>query len=205
MIYEIRTYGVAPGSIAEVEKRFGEAYEIRKKYSELAAFWHTDIGPLNEIIHVWPYQDMAERTRIRAEAAKAPGWPPKISEFIRTMHSEILVPFPFSPLPAPGKLGPIYEMRIYTVKGGAMPQIMKAWEPKLPARLKLSPLAIVGSIDVGEANRFIHIWAYASLDQRAEIRARAANSGVWPPPGGPEFLLTQANKIMVPAAFSPLQ
>jgi len=37
----------APGSLAEVEKRFGDAYEHRKKYSPLAAFWHTDIGPLN--------------------------------------------------------------------------------------------------------------------------------------------------------------
>jgi len=205
MIYEIRTYGITAGSLAEVEKRFGEAYEGRKKYSELAAFWHTEIGPLNEIIHVWPYRDLAERTRIRAEAAKGQNWPPKISEFIRTMHTEILVPFPFSPLPAPGKLGPIYEMRIYTVKSGMIPEIMKAWEPKLPARLKLSPLAIVGNVDLGEANRFIHIWAYTSLDQRAEIRARATQLGVWPPPGLAQFLLTQANKIMVPAAFSPLQ
>jgi hypothetical protein len=55
MIYEIRTYRVKVGSLPEVEKRFGEAYENRKKISPLAAFWHTEIGPLNEIIHVWPY------------------------------------------------------------------------------------------------------------------------------------------------------
>ena len=50
MIYEIRTYQVKVGSLAEVEKRFGEAYEYRKKYSPLAAFLHTEIGPLNEIV-----------------------------------------------------------------------------------------------------------------------------------------------------------
>ena len=33
--------------------------------------------------------------------------------------------------------------------------------------------------------------------------ARAA--GAWPPPGGGDMLLTQANKIMLPASFSPLQ
>ena len=60
MIYEIRTYRIAPGSLAEVEKRYGEAYEYRKKYSELTAFWHTEIGPLNEIVHVWGYKDLAE-------------------------------------------------------------------------------------------------------------------------------------------------
>ena len=90
MIYEIRTYQIAPGSLAEVEKRFGEGYEARKKYSPLAAFWHTEIGPLNEVIHVWPYKDLGERARIRAEAAKDPNWPPKTSEFITAMRSEIV-------------------------------------------------------------------------------------------------------------------
>ena len=58
MIYEFRTYTLKPGSLAEVEKRFGEAYEHRKKFSPLTAFWHTEIGPLNEIIHVWGYKDV---------------------------------------------------------------------------------------------------------------------------------------------------
>ena len=45
MIYEIRTYQIAPGSRAEVEKRFGDAYQYRKKYSELTAFLHTEVDP----------------------------------------------------------------------------------------------------------------------------------------------------------------
>src|SRR2546426_7471274 len=117
VIYEIRTYGIAPGSLAEVEKRYGEAYEYRKKYSPLTAFLHTEIGPLNEIIHIWSYQDLAERARIRAEAAKDPNWPPKIQEFIRTMSSEIINPFDFVPTPQPGRMGPIFEIRYYTLKG----------------------------------------------------------------------------------------
>ena len=205
MIYEIRTYRLTPGSVAEVESRFGEAYEHRKKYSPIAAFWHTEIGLLNEIIHVWPYQDLAERARVRAESAKDPNWPPKISEFVLSMQSEILVPFPFSPKLTPGKIGPFYEMRYYTIKTGTLPDIMKAWEAKLPERVKLSPLAVAGHIDLGEVNRYIHIWAYNSMDQREAVRAKARQTGVWPPGGGAGRLLTQANKIMMPAAFSPMQ
>ena len=103
MIYEFRTYKLKPGSLAEVEKRYGEAYEYRKKYSPLAAFWHTEVGPLNEIIHVWGYENLQERAKIRAEASKDPNWPPKISEFIRKMRSEIINPFDF--VPAPPGLG----------------------------------------------------------------------------------------------------
>jgi len=205
MIYEIRTYQVKAGSLPEVEKRFGEAYEHRKKYSPLAAFWHSEIGPLNEIVHVWPYADLAERTRIRAEAGKDPNWPPKTADFILQMHSEILVPFPFVPALAPGKLGPFYELRCYTLKAGTLPDVMKRWESKIGERTKLSPLVLAGGVDLGEANRFIHIWAYTSLDQRMAVRSKARETGVWPPPGGGETLLSQANKILVPAAFSPLQ
>jgi hypothetical protein len=205
MIYEIRTYSLAPGSVAEVEKRFGEAYESRKKFSELAAFWHSEIGPLNEIIHVWPYENLEERARIRAEAAKHPDWPPKANEFIRAQHSEILVPFPFSPLLKPGKYGPFYEIRIYTVKTGTMPEIMKLWEPMLPGRMKLSPLSVAGYVELGEVNRMIHIWPYTSLDQRQAVRAKARDMGVWPPAGIAQRHLTQMNKIVMPALFSPMQ
>ena len=116
MIYEIRTYQLKPGSVGEVEKRFGEAYEYRKKYSELAAFWHSEIGPLNEIIHVWGYESLAERDKVRAEAAKDANWPPKIQEFIMHMSAEILQPFDFVQPIKPGKMGPIFEMRSYGLK-----------------------------------------------------------------------------------------
>ncbi|MEK7701707.1 MAG: NIPSNAP family protein [candidate division NC10 bacterium] len=205
MIYEIRTYRITPGSLAEVEKRFGEGYEHRKKYSELTAFWHTEIGPLNEIVHVWGYRDLAERGRIRGEAAKDPNWPPKIREFIRAMRSEIVTPFSFVPEVRPGRVGPIFELRYYTLKPGTLPDVASGWEAKLPERMKLSPVVLAGGVEFGQANGFVHIWAYSSLDQRAQVRDEARKKGVWPPPGGPDRLLTQENKILLPAAFSPLQ
>ena len=36
MIYEFRTYDLVPGSTPEVMERFGNAYEKRKEFSELA-------------------------------------------------------------------------------------------------------------------------------------------------------------------------
>jgi hypothetical protein len=205
MIYEIRTYRIAPGSLAEVEKRFAEAYEYRKKYSELTAFLHTEIGPLNEITHIWAYRDLEERARIRAEAAKDPNWPPKLREFVRSMRSEIVQPFPFVPEPRPGKMGPIFELRYYTLKPGTLPDVAKGWEAALPERMKLSPVLLAGGVEFGQANGFVHIWAYSSLDQRAQVRAEALKKGIWPPPGGADRLLTQDNKILVPASFSPIQ
>ena len=205
MIYEIRTYQIAPGSLAEVEKRFGEGYEYRKKYSPLTAFWHTEVGPLNEIIHVWGYESLQERAKIRAEASKDPNWPPKISEFIRKMRSEIINPFDFVPTPQPGRMGPVFEIRYYTLKGGTLPATAEGWKAKLPDRIKLSPVVLAGGVEFGKANGFVHIWAYQSMDQRMQVRDEARKKGVWPPGGGGDRLISQQNKIVLPSAFSPLQ
>jgi hypothetical protein len=205
VIYEIRTYRIAPGSLAEVEKRFGEAYEYRKKYSELTAFLHTEIGPLNEIVHIWGYKDLADRARVRTDSAKDANWPPKIQEFIREMRSEIITPFAFIPEPRPGKMGPVYELRYYTLKPGTLPSLAQGWESKIADRMKLSPVVFAGGVEFGKANGFVHIWAYSSMDERMKVREEARQKGVWPPPGGGDRLLSQENKILLPAAFSPLQ
>src|SRR5262245_62528646 len=99
MIYEVRTYDCKPQSVPEVEKRFAEAYETRKKFSQLAAYWHTEIGPLNQVIHVWPYKDLEERRKIREAAVKESGgkWPPSTSEFMVGTSSYSSATFEFSP------------------------------------------------------------------------------------------------------------
>src|SRR5487761_2181878 len=82
MIIEMRTYTLQPGTLAEVEKRFGESLPVREKHSKLAAFWHSEVGPLNQIIHVWAYDSFEQRLAVRAAAMKEAGWPPPIREFV---------------------------------------------------------------------------------------------------------------------------
>ena len=92
MTIEMRTYRLKPGSIPEATKRFGEAVEAsgRSKISPLGAFFHTEVGPLNRIIHCWPYESLAAREKLRAEAMKLSGWPPPIGEFIESMEAKII-------------------------------------------------------------------------------------------------------------------
>ncbi|MBT6276756.1 MAG: NIPSNAP family protein [Chromatiales bacterium] len=73
----MRTYDLAPGSLPEAVKRFGEGFEHRKAFSPLAAFWFTEIGPLNQIVHIWAHESLDQRAAVR-DQAKADGvWPPK--------------------------------------------------------------------------------------------------------------------------------
>jgi len=205
MLYEVRTYRLKPRSQNEVIKRFGEAYEDRKKYSEISAFFYSDIGPLNEIIHIWPYKDLADRTETRAKAAASANWPPHISEFLDEQLSEIFTPFPFTPEFKPGNFGPIFEWRSYTIKPHTVGGIQERWGDQLEARERLSPVLMGMTTEIGPLNKFVHIWPYESLNHRAEIRAEAAAKGIWPPKGGGDELIQQENKILYAAPFSPIQ
>ena len=212
MIYEVRTYDIKGGSQAEVERRFGEAYEKRKKFSELAAFFHTEIGPLNQIIHIWPYADMEERAKVRAAAIADKTWPPDIKDFIVAMRSEIFIPCPFSPELKPGRYGPVFEMRTYTYPAGKLGLLMDNWERALPERTKMSPCLATWYSELGGLNRFMHLWPYATMNDRMDTRNRAVAAGNWPPSAlakkeGRDAVayLAQENKIVMPSSFSPVQ
>ena len=204
MIIEMRSYRLKPGSVPEVEKRFGEALRDRVKVSPLGAFFHTEVGPLNRIIHCWPYENLGERSRLRGEAMKLPGWPPKIQEFLEEMESKIIIPAPFSPKLEERRLGNLYEIRTYTMLPGAAPTVIEKWAERIEGRTKLSPLAFCGHTELGGLNQWIHVWAYKDAAERFAIRDQARAAGAWPPATRGQFV-KQENMFVVPAEFSPLR
>ena len=205
MIYEFRTYDLKPGSTPEVMERFGNAYKKRRKLSKLAAFFYTEIGPLNQIIHIWPYKDTKEREKIRTEAVNSGVWPPKIKDYILHQHVEIMIPWSFSPKMKPGDYGPFYEMRSYICKPGTINNTQERWSTKYKERISLSPMVGVFNVDIGTALKIVHLWPYKDLKHRSKIRNQAAVKGIWPPAGGGPDFISQENKILLPAPFSPMQ
>lgn len=204
MIYEFRTYTIKPRSMPEFLKTFGEALPGREAYSKLTAFWFTEIGPLNQVIHVWGYQDVNERSRIRGEAAAAGKWPPKTGHLIVDMKSEIMIPASCSPEINPAEIGPYFEMRSYIIKPGSAPKMAERWGEFLPGRVAMSPLVGAFTSEIGDLNQWVHIWAYNSLDQRMAVRDKAKADGIWPPPGDSP-VIHQESKIMMAAPFSPIK
>ena len=94
MIYEIRTYNLKPGNVPKYEALFAEAYPTRQKYSPLFGYFHTEIGPLNQLVHIWAYDNLQQRADIRAAATKDPSgkWPPQGTDMLLTQENDILTP-----------------------------------------------------------------------------------------------------------------
>jgi len=206
MIFEIRTYLLKPGTAPQAEQAFGERIEARAKLSRIAGFWRTEVGTLNQIIHIWPYKDLNERDQIRAEAVKSGVWPPKIADFVIDMESKILHPAPFSPAFEPGEHGGLYEFRTYTYGPGAIPKVIEAWSPRIKERSAVSPLIFAGFTDIGALTQWVHVWAYKNMGDRETRRAQAMKPGQWPPPRHESVTLhKQTSTFAIPASWSPLR
>tara|TARA_B100000214_G_scaffold130350_1_gene92670 strand:+ start:381 stop:995 length:615 start_codon:yes stop_codon:yes gene_type:complete len=204
MIYEFRTYQIKSGSLPIVLEKFEEKIDGRNNISKIGAFWFTEIGPLNQIIHVWPYDNIEHRNNARQEAVEKKLWPPDTSEYMVSMNSEIWKPAPFSPSFTDREIGPFFEMRMYTFEPEQIDKILGPWEEKLEARNNLAPLVGAFISEIGDVNKFMHIWGYKSLQHRTEAREKFSSIG-WPPKSNAKPPLKMENKIVMAANFSPIK
>lgn len=103
MIYEQRVYrlknGTVPHYLHQVQQ---EGISIQRKHlGSLVGYFTTEVGPLNEITHIWAFTDMEDRAHRRAALMADPAWIaflPKIAVLIEEGANKILVPTAFSPL-----------------------------------------------------------------------------------------------------------
>lgn len=193
MLYEIRTYRTKPGAVAEIERAAAGQTPPEGAAGPLA-FWHTEIGPLNEIVRI---------AETDGRARQGPLWPAIDGDLVVGEEAEIWWPAPFMrPLEA-GEYGGVFEMRTYTYRPGTLPNVLEVWARAVPARERLSPLVACWYTEVG-AHRFRHVWAYRGLDERARIRKEALAIPGWPPLTR-EWRVAEENEILHPASFSPVR
>jgi hypothetical protein len=103
MVYEMRTYTVKIGKLHEYIKHFEEnGLPIISKYSKLVGYWYTEIGELNQIVHIWEYQGLDQRAEKRAALYSDREWLEKFLPIALTMlekqESRILYAANFSPI-----------------------------------------------------------------------------------------------------------
>ncbi|MCH9673290.1 MAG: NIPSNAP family protein [Gammaproteobacteria bacterium] len=211
MIHELRTYTLRPGSVPTVIENSGAvARRIRANdYGKLEGYWSTEIGALNQVVHLWSYDDLNERQRLRKALGENPEW---VNEYLplilpHLLKQEIRLLQPLRPLGGVSTTGNIYEYRNYRCRVGTV----KAWSEKfikaLPAREKYSPNLGTWVTEAGQPNEVSHLWVYPDLNARAQARADAAKDPQWQAflGDGPSMLEQMQSTVMLPAPFSPLQ
>ncbi len=103
MIYELRTYQLAFGGLAEYLEVAQSLIlpGVAEHGLKPVGFWYTEAGQLNEVVHLWAYADLNERQRKwglwardprRAEVAK------RLKGVILAQSNKFLSPTEFSPM-----------------------------------------------------------------------------------------------------------
>jgi len=108
VIYELRTYIIVPGRMADIERRFSEVTLrlFRKHGMEVVGFWRTvEAGePADELVYVLAHHDEAAREASFAGFRSDPEWVQAKAEserngaIVARVTSKMLAPTAYSPL-----------------------------------------------------------------------------------------------------------
>jgi hypothetical protein len=212
MIYELRTYTVKPGALGDMIKAASTvSRDVRgDNYGKLEGYWSTEIGPLNQVMHMWSYNSYEERTKLRAELAKNPRWTGEYTPLIfpLLLRQDVRLLNAIKPPVAPATSGNVYEFRNYRARtGGAVRQWIEHFTGVLPEREKYSKIVGLWQTEASQPNEVCHIWAYPSLNARAEARGAALKDPAWQAflAKGMPLLDEMNSTIMLPAPHSPLK
>ncbi|MFQ5827524.1 MAG: NIPSNAP family protein [Candidatus Methylomirabilia bacterium] len=211
MIHELRTYTIEPSKFRDFLALSADTgIKLRARHSKLVGYWATEIGELNQAVHLWEYDNFEHRTRVRNALAQDQAWNteflPRVRPMIQRQESMILLAADFWPLTPPEGTG-IYELRNYRLHPGKVAEWLQLFKEGLPVRRKHSSPVGVWSSELGGLNRVVHLWHYESLDQRTQVRQASAADPAWKETVdklGP-LMQVMESKILIPTEFSPLK
>ena len=103
MIIDHRTYTIAHGRTGEYLDLFEKiAMPIQKRHlGKPIGYFETSIGYLNQVVHLWSYESLADMELKRKARDADPDWAAykkRSAGMLITQENKILVPVSFSPL-----------------------------------------------------------------------------------------------------------
>lgn len=102
MIVEERIYTIQAEKMKEFLTLYeSEGFPVQTRVLRMLGYFQTEIGVLNQVVHLWAYDSMEDRSRRRAQLQMAPGWKDyaaKAKPFYVKQECKIMTPLPWSPL-----------------------------------------------------------------------------------------------------------
>jgi hypothetical protein len=104
MILEVRTYTAQVGKTREwLDYYEKNGLPVQKRVlGRLVGFFTTELGTLNQIVHMWAYESLADREQRRAALGKETEWHAYLRNqpagVLVAQETKILLPTAFSPL-----------------------------------------------------------------------------------------------------------
>jgi len=73
-VFELRIYKCKPKYFADFLNITNQKFHLRTQVSKLVGYWVTEIGGINEVVHIWEYDNLKHRQQVRLFLGKNEEW-----------------------------------------------------------------------------------------------------------------------------------
>jgi hypothetical protein len=103
MIVDVRTYTLVPRKLAKYVELFEKhALPVMQRHGlELMGYYVSQIGPLNQVVHLWRYDSLADLDSKRTARDADPAWGAYLSlteGMVLVQDNKVMRPTSFSPI-----------------------------------------------------------------------------------------------------------
>jgi hypothetical protein len=180
-VVDLRIYTIRRRSMPEflrISETLAMPVQLRHIGPPLA-YYVTDIGPQNQVIHLWPYESVADMDARRAARNQDPEWQLYLAAsdgLILEQETRVVRRVAFAGLTELSESvarKPLVDFRVYTIRRRGMPEFLRISETlAMPVQLRhIGPPLAYYVTEIGPQNQVIHLWSYDSL---ADMEARRA-------------------------------
>jgi len=204
-VYELRTYSLVPQKVGEFMKLSNEKFHLRTQHSVLLGYWTTELGGLNQVVHLWEYGSLSERAGVRAKLGGDPEWQAeyfqKILPWLQHQDNITL-----------SRMANVSEVDMTKPSGGGyelwqldMTSLPGQWSPlvlQAVNALENSQRQVCGvyKSELGDMNSVVLIWRHNNIDQVQQLKLDLFNSkeggDLW------SHVKSSKSKFLAPTQFS---
>lgn len=199
-VFELRTYDIHPADYPKFIKVTNELIHIRTNFSPVLGYWMTEIGGINQVVHIWEYESLAERARVRQKLASDVDFNSRYLDVVRPMWAKQTnsLMLSVSRIQRPTQPG-VYELRTFHTDPELDELTFASFSPENITKSKKGNFVGAWKTVVGERPSHVQLWHYKDID---EVYKNQSNQIV-----EQDFkkIHSVTSKILIPTPFSPLK
>lgn len=84
-LFELRQYVLRAADMGAFVKLTSEKIALRTAHSPLVGYWNVEFGQLNSVVHLWQYDSLAHRAKVRAALGSDAVWNGEYMNVVKPM------------------------------------------------------------------------------------------------------------------------
>lgn len=194
-VYEVRKYQINPKDVKPFVELSNQWMHLRLGHSKLIGYWVMEVGGgINDMVHIWEYDSLSHRAKVRHALAGDPEWVAnyfsKILPMMQKQENALYRCFPgTSVLQCPGK--GVYEIQM--LAGGTGLDAVK----EAVGKLQRTNATLLGSFYnvLGIGSLYMLLWHHPTLENVTETSTEFDKSS---------GISMVVSSLMLPTPWSPM-